>query len=433
MPMTRAEFRGYARLSKSTWEGSDIKLVQTRLDECHAAPQIQKPSKLMALQHAIDAWWRNKATLPDSQRSWHKRDAMYMLTDQMEAETRNWTRSAAADLPIADGTRYRIDANTMNDKKIDHCVNQINVQRSGAARLRFADARQTRRLQHGPLSDRLRNADLLTPTVLDGWEGPRQAVNQLTRMQTLQLAVRAVRTVRNLLPLAPFNNQPQGRANPYVDLVTSVGHGMQLVEAISEHLVQEEEDRTQQQADFCFRYAATSAAARAVGGGVCSHLMSVTAGVLTMVAPANTEILLWFSHADHQFCIISVAHGPWVIVDPWPQRSVVTTWGDHCYFPPPQGTRAERVQAERALGQRRTEEENYAKISILTPCETPYGVPGLLKRANKDLLVQLHGNVQAAAPGHPYQHMDSVNPHANIQNIPHLNAAAPREWGHDCK
>jgi len=355
-----------------------------------------------------------------------------MLTDQMEAEARHWTRAAAADLPIAVGTRYRVDANTLNDKKNYHLVNQVNVQLNGEARLRFADARQTRKLQHGPLSERLRNADLLTRTVLDGWEGVRQVVNRQTMMQTLQLARQAVRTVRNLLPLAPFNNQPQGRANPYVDLVTSVGHGMQLVEAISEHLVQEEENRIQpQHADFCFRYAATSAAARAVGGGVCSHLMSVTAGVLTMIAPADTDILLWFSHADHQFCVISVAHGPWVIVDPWPQRSVVTTWDNHCYFPPPQGTRADRVQAERAHGQHRTEEENYAKISIRNPCETPYGVPGLLKRA-KDLLGQLHGNVQAAAPGHPYQHMDSVDPHSNLQHIPHLAAAAPTEWGHNC-
>ncbi|OPY84304.1 MAG: hypothetical protein A4E72_02313 [Syntrophus sp. PtaU1.Bin208] len=432
MPMTRAEFRGYARLTKSTWEGSDIKLVQTRLDQYHAAPPIHKHDRLTALQNAIDGWWRNKATLPDSQRSWHKRDAMYMLTDQMEAETGNWTRPAAAALPIAVGTRYRIDADNMNGNKDDYPVGQIDVQRNGAARLRFADARQTRKLQQGNFSERLRNADLLTREVLNGWEGPRQAVNQPQMMQTLQLARKAVRTVRNLLPLAPFNNQPQGRANPYVDLVTSVGHGMQLVEAISEHLVQEEENRTHQPADFCFRYAATSAAARAVGGGVCTHLMSVTAGVLTMLAPANTDILLWFSHADHQFCVISVAHGPWVIVDPWPQRSVVTTWGNHCYFPPPQGTRADRVQAERAQGQRRTEEENYAKISIRTPCETPYGVPNLLKRA-KDLLVQLHGAVQAAAPGHPYRHMDSVDPHANLQHIPHLAAAAPMEWGHDCK
>jgi len=76
MPMTRADFRGYARLTKTTWEGNDIKLVQTRLDEYHAAPPNVKRARLMALQSAIDAWWRNKATIPSSQRSWHKRDAM---------------------------------------------------------------------------------------------------------------------------------------------------------------------------------------------------------------------------------------------------------------------------------------------------------------------------------------------------------------------
>lgn len=426
MVMTRAQFRGYAKLSKTTWEGAPIKLVQTRLNEYHAARGGQRQFRLTRLQSAIDAWWRRHPNLPNKKRSWHKRNAMHMLTDQVELESGRWTRNNLDDLPLAQGVRYRRDAANLNAGKEDLRVGQLRVQRKLHDRLKCADARQTRKLQAGPWSDRLRNADLLTHAVSDQWEGARNAVNPPTLRQQLELSKRVIRKVRNLLPLAPFNNQPAGGPNRYGGIVTSVGHGMQLVEAISEQLVHDEEARIGHPVDFLFLYAATSAAARAVGGGVCTHLMTVTAGVLTTMVPANTEIILWFSHLDHQFCAMSISRRPWILVDPWPLKAYATEWDNNCIFAQPQGTRAARRAAEQVLNPL---EENYAKITVQKTCETPYGVPGLLASAY-DLLMQMHATVNAVDPGHPYMHMDTFVDGYNPV-IP-LQAATQLEWGYPC-
>lgn len=499
--MNRARFRTLAELSKTTWEGGTIKAVQTALDKYHKA----LPASLLqinGLRNAIDNWYASHAE-PTKARSRAKRRAMDLLRDQFEAQYGNWAITAAPLLAANLGTCYRRSLSQANLNKDPLQIPQFLTSKSGVTQLTFADARQTPRKDNIRVSDlpvqkanlgigrlpndvipvrgpdRIRLANLLTRQVIDNWEGGR--VGNATHADLL-LARTAVRTVRKIMRYGPSNNQPRAPYNvinyniPAVpgvaQRVLNRGHAFDLIESISMHLVQEETGRTNNEPTPLYAYACDAAAARVVGGGVCAHQMEVTAGVLTTLAPANTEILLWYSGSDHQFCVISVAQREWIIVDPWPYSSYTTHWGDACWFPPPRGTRLDRYDAAIAHHgklprpwQSDGVEENYAKITVQNTCRIPFGIPGLLTRAEELLEDFLQNGIPdpnnpnqrllaaLAQPGlavNDWGHGETLNPNFACTNghncgltgkiamtglhmdIPYMEAANGNEYGDDC-
>lgn len=501
--MNRARFRTLAELTRTTWEGRPIKKVQDKLDSYHAATPPSAET-IRKLKEAIDNWYADHPDEPVKARSRAKRRAMDLLRDQFEAEHGLWAIIAAPPLAANLGVAYRQTLTQPNLDKNPIQVPQSYASKAGHIYLTFADARQTPRrdtIRVGDLppakanlgtgrgvnqvinltgANRIQLADLLTRQVIDNWEGAR--VGNAT-LADLTLARTAVRIVRKIMRYAPSNNQPQApNAIDYANIQTvpgvaqrvlGQGHAFDLIESIALHLVEEEiARRGNANIEPLYGYACDAAAARVVGGGVCAHQMQVTAGVLTTLAPANTEILLWYSASDHQFCVISVGQREWIIVDPWPYESYITHWGTTSYFPPPATTRLDRYNHNRVNNPgklprpwiRDGVEENYAKITITQTCQTPFGVPGLLSRAEELLEDYLQNGIpDPNNPGHRlpvgvlqplavnnWGHRHSLNtgfrctqPHnCNLtglvamgtlhMNIPVLEAADGTEYGDTC-
>lgn len=81
--------------------------------------------------------------------------------------------------------------------------------------------------------------------------------------------------------------------------------------------------------------------AMTVGGGVCSMISAVTAGLATMAAypvifnpddPNDyTEILVCYHGADHSFCVVGYRGSPWIVADPWVGEPFIVPWEENFF------------------------------------------------------------------------------------------------------
>lgn len=60
-------------------------------------------------------------------------------------------------------------------------------------------------------------------------------------------------------------------------------------------------------------------ATKAVGGGVCSKMATMTSAVLSTTMPPGSEIAQVFHGYDHEFVIARAPGSDWFVVDPWPE------------------------------------------------------------------------------------------------------------------
>lgn len=69
------------------------------------------------------------------------------------------------------------------------------------------------------------------------------------------------------------------------------------------------------------------------GGGVCAQMSHLTVGILTMIAPPDTQICVVYDKAiDHSYTVICGPNTDWFVCDPWPTSPHVIPWV-YCCFP----------------------------------------------------------------------------------------------------
>lgn len=148
---------------------------------------------------------------------------------------------------------------------------------------------------------------------------------------TMGIAARAVRYVRTMLPLGPFNNQMLINGE-YKYLTNNVAP--KWLNARAETMYVSLAFRDDQPRDTVTQMAARSLATLTVKGGVCSLMAYVTAGYLTTIARQGTKIVTVFDrHFNHEYVVLCYGTSPYVVADPWVGRSYVCCWDD-CSFPP---------------------------------------------------------------------------------------------------
>ena len=112
-----------------------------------------------------------------------------------------------------------------------------------------------------------------------------------------------------------------------------------------------------------------------IGGGVCSMVSSVVAGMATLSAfpvrytPDNndfTEILVCLHSADHSFCVIGYRESPWIVADPWVGEPFILPWEEN-YFD-------------------QAGVENYQRIIVRHRLRIPWGVEILEAAYNRQAL-----------------------------------------------
>lgn len=241
---------------------------------------------------------------------------------------------------------------------------------------------------------------------------------------TLDVARKAVRYARRVLPKGAFNNQMRiGGQWRYLTGKDAPKVWAARVETMFAELAYPND----QEKDFITQMAARSLATRTVGGGVCSMLTYVTAGWLTMNAKRGTKIATVFDDQfNHEYCVVYYGLSPWVVADPWVGTSYCCDWRD-CYFP----REAIAVTTLTEVG---------------VPVSVPFGVEfedGVVQAARRKARVDepVGARDQLPAPHqdlaykdrYPWFHMDGAYGHPdNVAEGKHAKydvAAKPDEWG----
>jgi len=241
---------------------------------------------------------------------------------------------------------------------------------------------QRAKLTVGPFSERGK-AKIDSATV-DAWEGLR-ITNLANRAVAQDISRKAVILARSLLPLGAFNNRGGVQPEP-ATWSSNPGADMQRVEALAASVLGES-------TDFLDALVSNAASVRQIGGGVCSLIGALTAGILTIIAKPETEIILGSSSMDHTFCVISYKKCHWICADPWPLVSYPCRWAGS-YF----GLQAGPF-------------DYYLKIDIHKPVLIPFGVAAVSGSSLAPTTVataasqlgQVSGEI-----GHPYGHLTNA-------------------------
>jgi hypothetical protein len=85
--------------------------------------------------------------------------------------------------------------------------------------------------------------------------------------------------------------------------------------------------------EFKLSAACLARATQEVGGGVCSKMATLTAGILSTKLPPGSEIAQVFHDADHEFVVAKLPGSRWFVVDPWCYEPRVIPFVD-CVFGP---------------------------------------------------------------------------------------------------
>jgi hypothetical protein len=153
-------------------------------------------------------------------------------------------------------------------------------------------------------------------------------------------------------------------------------------------------------------------ASKAVGGGVCSKMATMTAGALTTAMPPGSEIVQVFSGVDHEFVIARAPGSRWFVVDPWPESPLTVPFVD-CDFGP------DTIQKFIAIN-----------VTERAPENRPFGIDvetGVDWRAVVEAAKTQVSDDQPLTLGHEFRQPSNVD---NLDGFaPELRSIGRRNWG----
>jgi hypothetical protein len=167
--------------------------------------------------------------------------------------------------------------------------------------------------------------------------------------QMVGIAKQVLEDVREMLPRGPFNNfgglsdtvrekqcvpisnpdDPDGPGR----MVHVPGWWNQVVDVVAGTAVEQLKETMPEVPEFMLSAACLARATREVGGGVCSKMATLTAGILSTRLPPGSEIAQVFHKADHEFVVAKLPDSRWFVVDPWCHEPTVVPFVD-CLFDP---------------------------------------------------------------------------------------------------
>jgi len=311
---------------------------------------------LLALLTAVNTWLEAKSEKIHKGAS-GRRSGVIQLKAQVEAglhKLKPITRKERKiTLPGMCAKRTRFD-NVNTDRKASP-IREMDIYQGATRHLTIREAIWPSALTSGPWSERRKGTIAIQQ--IDAAEGPRKNMpdSHPFAATAIDVASRAIIQARKMLPLGAFNNRHVQSRPP--SWTQHPAWQNALNEAVASGLVLETGNRDPE--DYVAWLAAFATATRTTGGGVCTYFASLTCGILTTIAPPGSDILLVYSRADHQFCVLSVNGSPWYTVDPWTLNSYVLRW-ERSYFGP-------GSQPKGGI-------DNYFKIRVHEPIHTPYGI-----------------------------------------------------------
>lgn len=302
-------------------------------------------------------------------------------------------------------TPYRSSLTAINKNKDNLDPKIRRILRGDVLHLEIREDVQTARLTTGPYSERSKAPINLAQ--VNAWEGARVLHGDNLRVAQ-DVARQAVLLARRLLPRGAFNNRG-GVIPPPTTWSADPGRDMQRMEQIAERLLGDS-------GDFLHAIACNAAATRAIGGGVCSMIGALTAGLLTVISPPGTEIICGSHSADHTYCVIRYNNCPWVCADAWPQYSYPCRWQGSYFAPTSDGPL-----------------NYYFKIDVHQPVRVPFGLASTPSESLEPNAVAVIAGECPGSPGeigHPYGHTSNTAANDHPARFDGVAAVVgPRDWG----
>ena len=281
-------------------------------------------------------------------------DQVSTLRHRRQVKTKPYaTRITRVTLPGVGPKRLNFEEE--NTQKKAGPVREMRIFRDTES-IKIREAITAAALTSGPWSQRTKVA--INMNTIDNLEGRRfnYRDSEAVCQTAIRIASRALVAARKFLPLGAYNNREVERRPIGWALYPAWQNA--LNEVLASKIVLQTGRRDPE--NFVAWLSAFGHAARTTGGGVCTYISALTCGILTTIAPPETEILLVYSKADHQFCVISHQKSPWYTVDPWTLNCYVMKW-KYSYFAPTDEAGGGTV-------------DNYFKVTINHPLKEPYGI-----------------------------------------------------------